>query len=159
MYAAFVDASNAVLACLRDLKIEGMRDPLSKRPCMFFQRNDPTVLSHSHAEKLLRRTPDVVILPNDHRSDYRDGNAQNNAGEAPMSNLWKDVLSVIEFSRSGMVAPPPEIYGVTEYKATEPEYFAIGPDGADANIVVDPSTTSQDVPPSGQAKSEQDPGR
>ncbi|KAF9235728.1 hypothetical protein BU15DRAFT_77755 [Melanogaster broomeanus] len=53
-----------------------------------------------------------------------------------MSNLWKDVL---------------------KYKATEPEYFAIGPDGADANIVVDPSTTSQDVPPSGQAKSEQDP--
>ncbi|KAF9245407.1 hypothetical protein BU15DRAFT_59005 [Melanogaster broomeanus] len=137
MYAAFVDASNAVLACLRDLKIEGMRDPLSKRSACFssetIRRFYLTAMPKSCY--VAPRTLSSFLTIIDPTTGM--GMHRTTPGRLPCRTCGRTCFSVIEFSRSGMVAPPPEIYCVTEYKATEPEYFAIGPDGADANIVVD----------------------
>ncbi|KAF9245420.1 hypothetical protein BU15DRAFT_71172 [Melanogaster broomeanus] len=136
LYAPFVEASNIALACLNDLKIDGMREHGSDQVQMFFQRNDPNVIPQDHAGHTSGRKPDVVALPFVNDSDYfeeaRLGHWDDHVGsldaQAPMAIPWKDVLSVFEFKRGSSMNPPPKTYTLSQYKAPKRKFLKIGKD-------------------------------
>ncbi|KAG1899990.1 uncharacterized protein F5891DRAFT_336077 [Suillus fuscotomentosus] len=125
-YSPFIEATNIALACLEEIKIDGMRAPVSTVD-MICQQNE-TVTSI--------RKPDIVTLPlssacasfqdnngsekgkqkgkqkadqeDDHQDDQKDdtkagqkrkAHMVKNAKSNPKNLPWKDVLACIEFKR------------------------------------------------------------
>lgn len=90
---------------------------------MFFERNDPKYLEQNHSGKKSRRKPDVIILP------FTD--------QAP-SRSWKDVLSVVEFKRSGDIKLPPTKYSLGNYQPPKREFLLANVHESDFNTVDEP---------------------
>ncbi|KAF9218700.1 hypothetical protein BS17DRAFT_790905, partial [Gyrodon lividus] len=159
MYAPFVNASNAALARLRDLEVDQMKGPGMEEGGMFFQRNDPRVLSQPHRGVVTRRKPDVVILPFEHKlndsvndkdtqltSTSWDEYVKQQAAKKPQRPAsWRDVLGVIEFKRSGRMQEAPMTYNSSAYQVPTPEFLLITPDGIDAHTVA-PTTEGPPAP-------------
>ncbi|KAF9218454.1 hypothetical protein BS17DRAFT_811680 [Gyrodon lividus] len=149
MYAPFVNASNPALARLRDLEVDQMKGPGMEEGGMFFQRNDPRVLSQPHRGVVTRRKPDV-ILPFEHKLHHSvndkdtqltstswDEYVKQQAAKKPQRPAaWRDVLGVIEFKRSGRMQEAPMTYNPSAYQVPTPELLLITPDGIDAHTVV-----------------------
>ncbi|KAG2096095.1 uncharacterized protein F5147DRAFT_641750 [Suillus discolor] len=60
-YGPFIDATNIGLACLEEIKIDGMRAPVSAVDMIFQQNDMPMYQTHQTARSI--RKPDIVILP------------------------------------------------------------------------------------------------
>ncbi|KAG2096094.1 uncharacterized protein F5147DRAFT_656706 [Suillus discolor] len=60
-YGPFIDATNIALACLEEVKIDGMRAPVSTVDMIFQQNDMPMYQTHQTVRST--RKPDVVILP------------------------------------------------------------------------------------------------
>ncbi|KAI6000205.1 hypothetical protein F5J12DRAFT_745254 [Pisolithus orientalis] len=127
LYQSFVLASNTALAHLQSLEIVGMRKTESAEVQIFFQRNDPGVISH-----ISERKPDIVVIPfaNTGASDLGDHVSTIGPGKAPTATSWKDVLGVFKFKRSkSVMSSPPAKYIVSGYRASKPKFLEIGKDG------------------------------
>ncbi|KAF9236764.1 hypothetical protein BU15DRAFT_76590 [Melanogaster broomeanus] len=103
------------LTCLKDLKIDGMREDGIHEVQMFFQRSDRSIISQGHSGHTSRRKPDVIILPfepirGSRRYSWKD-HIKKRATKKSTTTHWNDVLSVLEFKRSrNKMAPPPKSY-------------------------------------------------
>ncbi|KAI6000199.1 hypothetical protein F5J12DRAFT_914380 [Pisolithus orientalis] len=145
LYQPFVQASNTALAHLQSLEIVGMRKKESAEVQMFFQRNDPKVISQYHEGHFSKRKPDIVAIPfakgpqhstETALSGWRDHVSTIGPGKAPTASSWKDVLGVFEFKRcKSKMTPPPNIYVVSEYRASKPMFLQIGKDGNETEAV------------------------
>ncbi|KAI5994257.1 hypothetical protein F5J12DRAFT_416820 [Pisolithus orientalis] len=127
LYQPFVQASNTALAYLRELDIVGMRKGESAEVQMFFQRNDPEVISH-----ISKRKPDIVVIPfaRTGASDWGDHVSTIGPGKAPTASSWKDVLGVFEFKRpKSAMSSPPAKYIVSDYRPSNPKFLKSGKDG------------------------------
>ncbi|KAF9225596.1 hypothetical protein BS17DRAFT_765428 [Gyrodon lividus] len=158
MYAPFVNASNPALARLRDLEADQMKGPGMEEGGMFFQRNDPRVLSQPHRGVVTRHKPDVVILPFEHKLNHSvndkdtqltstswDEYVKQQAAKKPQRPAsWRDVLGVIEFKRSGSMQEAPMTYNPSAYQVPTPEFLLITPDGIDAQTIA-PAPESNSV--------------
>ncbi|KAG2125371.1 hypothetical protein DEU56DRAFT_892567 [Suillus clintonianus] len=132
-YAPFIKVTNIALACLEEIKVDGMR-PVVSAVDMICQQNDmPMFQSHQKEESL--RKPDVVFLPS-HSSlaafPQYDGliggeHGVTNATAKPEKNLrWEDVLACIEFKRKpNKLNPRPSSYKVGDHLPTKPEYLRV----------------------------------
>ncbi|KAI5994252.1 hypothetical protein F5J12DRAFT_416803 [Pisolithus orientalis] len=141
LYQPFVQASNTALAYLRELDIVGMRKGESAEVQIFFQRNDPKVISQRHAGHTSQRKPDIIAIPftkgpqcstETAPSGWGDHVSTIGPGKAPTASLWKDVLGVFEFKRSKSkkkMTAPPQKYGVSVYRPSKPMFLEIGKDG------------------------------
>ncbi|KAG2096090.1 uncharacterized protein F5147DRAFT_641739 [Suillus discolor] len=70
-YGPFIDATNIALACLEEIKIDGMRAPVSTVDMIFQQNDMPMYQTHQKVKST--RKPDVVILPlNSARASFED---------------------------------------------------------------------------------------
>ncbi|KAG2107959.1 uncharacterized protein F5147DRAFT_837161 [Suillus discolor] len=126
-YSPFIEATNIALACLEEIKIDGMRAPVFTVDMIFQQNDMPMYQTHQTVRST--RKPDVVILPlnsacapfedekgkqKSKQKDDEKGNTKHdeehdmkrkahmakNAKEKPPAPLhWKDVLACIEFKR------------------------------------------------------------
>ncbi|KIN94639.1 hypothetical protein M404DRAFT_1008200, partial [Pisolithus tinctorius Marx 270] len=104
-----------------------MHEEESKEVQMFFQEHN------------LRHEPDIIILPfvNDSKyfTDARLGSWDEHVltigqDKTPTASSWKDVLGVFELKRSKLeMRPPPKVYFVSKYQASEPKFLRIGKDG------------------------------
>ncbi|KAG6374516.1 hypothetical protein JVT61DRAFT_4562 [Boletus reticuloceps] len=144
MYEPFVDVSMAALESLRDLKVDGMRDPIAESD-ITFQRNDRKPITQHHGQATSYLEPDVVLILSKRRSDRseeptNDGthasNRPNGSKKKP-GVCWQDVLSVVEFKRS-------------RKKMEGPRSECIVSPTPDA---VDPATGLYYIPPSCQSTS------
>ena len=106
LYAPFVKLSDAALGCLKLLEIEGMRKPIED---IFFQQNDPNYLIQFHNGMKSTRKPDVIIL--------------QPIAKDPKNLHWGDILSVIEFKRSGTMERPPTEYFSGPYQPPEQQFL------------------------------------
>ncbi|KAG2096083.1 uncharacterized protein F5147DRAFT_393285 [Suillus discolor] len=152
-YGPFIRATNIALACLEEIKIDGMRAPVPTVD-MICQQNDMP-MHQMHQSKKSTRKPDLVILPlssacapfqdetggkkgtqkNDGKDDEqrkkkRKAHMDTNATAKPKNLPWKDVLACIEFKRKitgrtkGIKAPPSS-YPLTDYAPSKPEYLPV----------------------------------
>ncbi|KAG1903595.1 uncharacterized protein F5891DRAFT_1210137 [Suillus fuscotomentosus] len=128
-YGPFIRATNIALACLAEIKGDGMGAPVPAVD-MICQQNDMP-MHQTHQTKKSTRKPDLVILPldstcapfqdeksgkkgeqkvekddgkNDEKNDEkrkkkRRAHMDTNATTKPKNLLWKDVLACIEFKR------------------------------------------------------------
>ncbi|KAG0699023.1 hypothetical protein DFH29DRAFT_68633 [Suillus ampliporus] len=154
-YEPFIKATNATLACLQGIKVDGMR-AVSLDPNIVCQLNDKQMFQVHQNERSDRR-PDVVILPvQSSRNAFPPddmGDAEHtvrNAWQKPeKSLLWKDVLASIEFKRKAKrLSGPPSSYSVQAYTATDPDYLPVetaAPDGP-ATAAAGPSQTQAQHP-------------
>ncbi|KAG1730075.1 hypothetical protein EDB19DRAFT_1391181 [Suillus lakei] len=146
-YAPFIEATNIALACLQEVKVDGMRAPVPAVD-MICQQNDMPMYQHHQSVKSTRK-PDCVILPlnsayaafedeKDYEKDdmkhdtKRKAQMVKNAMAKPPAPLpWEDVLACIEFKRKppgkkqGIKPPLPSSYGVKDYVPTKPEYLPV----------------------------------
>ncbi|KAG1759900.1 hypothetical protein EDD22DRAFT_1051861 [Suillus occidentalis] len=60
-YGSFTNATNIALACLADIKVDGMRDPVPAVDMVCQQNNRPTDRKHQ-MEKFMQQ-PDIVLIP------------------------------------------------------------------------------------------------
>ncbi|KAG2096097.1 uncharacterized protein F5147DRAFT_778460 [Suillus discolor] len=60
-YGPFIDATNIAIACLQEIKMDGMRAPVSAVDMIFQQNDMPMYQTHQKAKST--RKPDIVILP------------------------------------------------------------------------------------------------
>ncbi|KAG2075856.1 hypothetical protein BDR04DRAFT_1068788 [Suillus decipiens] len=125
-YSPFIKATNIALACLEEIKVDGMRAPVSAVDIICQQNDMPMHQTHQTAKSI--RKPDLVILPlnsacapfedvkgskkggqkdnvkddkkDDTRHDTkRKAHMDTNAMAKPKNLPWKDVLACIEFKR------------------------------------------------------------
>ena len=157
MYRPFVDASAAALDALRNLKIEGMRDPAAEVD-MRFHISDAAVDHQNHhagGEEPVRK-PGVIILPSMkkfevakdfHREDGEWNKAAEDYNDAKLPE-WKDMIGVVEFKRrlGKCIDASPDKYDVLPYKPIKPE-FSTNSDESDTNVD-DPMVGLLDGPPS-----------
>ncbi|KAG1730088.1 hypothetical protein EDB19DRAFT_2012287 [Suillus lakei] len=146
-HAPFIEATNIALACLQEIKVDGMRAPVPAVD-MICQQNDMPMYQHHQSVKSTRK-PDCVILPlnsayaafedeKDYEKDdmkhdtKRKAQMVKNAMAKPPAPLpWEDVLACIEFKRKppgkkqGIKPPLPSSYGVKDYVPTKPEYLPV----------------------------------
>ncbi|KAG0699553.1 hypothetical protein DFH29DRAFT_1014269 [Suillus ampliporus] len=132
-YKPFINATNIAMACLKDIKVDGMR-AASPKVDIICQLNDKNMVQN-HQNVPSTRKPDVVILPFQSSLDAfphdRMGPSEHmlrNATEKPIESLlWKDVLASVEFKRkSKRLAAPPSSYTVKDYVPPKPEYLPVG---------------------------------
>ena len=142
-YAPFVKATNIALACLEEIKVDGMR-AASVNVDMICQKNDWPLLQDHQGEQSTRK-PDVVILPwkklHDDKPVAETNHRVIKATMAPEARLlWQNVLALIEFKRhTKQPSPPPLSYKVKDYIPTKPEYRRVEPPVPDA-----PATATAD---------------
>ncbi|KAG2097714.1 uncharacterized protein F5147DRAFT_816386 [Suillus discolor] len=152
-YGPFIRATNVALACLEEIKVDGMRAPVSAVDIICQQNDMPMHQTHQTAESI--RKPDLVILPlnsacvpfqdekggekgkeedeqedDDQRKRKRKAHMDTNATEKPKNLPWKDVLACIEFKRKTPgrtkgIDSPPCSYTVKDYVPTKPEYLPV----------------------------------
>lgn len=119
MYRPFVDMSTTALKYLRDLAVDGMREVASEVD-IAFKVSDKTAITQNHGRRVSTRKPDVIIIPSRRDLDgckedttkasmteKADGEQETNQGKV----CWQDVLSIVEFKRSGEMgtaSPPTE---------------------------------------------------
>ncbi|KAG0699555.1 hypothetical protein DFH29DRAFT_1070617 [Suillus ampliporus] len=131
-YEPFIQVTNIALACLADIKVDGMR-AASAKVDILCQLNDKEICQE-HQDKKSRRKPDVVILPfqsslkafpNDGNDDARHRfETAAKPTEEPL--LWTDVLASIEFKRKSKVLARPRFsYTVKNYVYTKPDYLRL----------------------------------
>ncbi|KAG2149147.1 uncharacterized protein EDB93DRAFT_1337111 [Suillus bovinus] len=126
-YSPFIQATNIALACLEEIKVDGMDAPATTVDMICQQNDMPMYQTHKTLTSV--RKPDVVMIPlnsarasfedekdgkkgdqkakqrADHKDDTKDGQERNdhmvkNAMEKPRTPLfWKDILGSIEFKR------------------------------------------------------------
>ncbi|KAG2051452.1 hypothetical protein BDR06DRAFT_589387 [Suillus hirtellus] len=145
-YSPFIDATNIALVCLKEIKIDGMRAPVSTVDMIFQQNDMPMYQTHQKAKSI--RKPNVVILPlnsacalfedekggkkGKQKDKRKDGQKRNdhmvkNAKAKPKNLPWKDVLACIEFKRKTKdIKSPPSSYIVTDHIPTKPEHLPVG---------------------------------
>ncbi|KAG1805969.1 uncharacterized protein BJ212DRAFT_796838 [Suillus subaureus] len=149
LYAPFIEATNIALACLEDIKVDGMRAPVPAVD-MICQQNDMPMYQNHQTVKSARK-PDLVFLPlnsacapledekggkkgkqkDDGKDDEkRKAHMVKNAMAKPPAPLpWKDVLACIEFKRKTgrkkSIKPPQSSYKVNDYVPTKPEYLPV----------------------------------
>ncbi|KAG1754740.1 uncharacterized protein EDB91DRAFT_1076846 [Suillus paluster] len=139
-YEPFITATNIALACLDNIKIEGMR-ATSGKPDIVLQMND-IEMTQSHQNTTLQQRPDVVILPLQSSLDaFQDGDIfgdaehilKNTIKEPKAKLLWKNVLALIEFKRKmKKYLRVPSSYDVKSYVPTKPEYLGVETPATDA---------------------------
>ncbi|KAG2352680.1 hypothetical protein BDR07DRAFT_1615549 [Suillus spraguei] len=151
-YSPFIEATNIALACLREIKIDGMRAPVSAVD-IICQMNDMPMYQNHQTVKSTRK-PDGVILPlnsacapfEDEKDDKHEDNkkdderddtkrkvhmAKNAMAKPPAPLPWEDVLACIEFKRKppgkkqGIKPPLLSSYNVKDYVPTKPEYLPV----------------------------------
>ncbi|KAG6370237.1 hypothetical protein JVT61DRAFT_12393 [Boletus reticuloceps] len=154
MYDPFIDVSMAALESLRDLKVEGMRDYVAESD-ITFQRNDQKSITQNHGQATSYLKPDVVLIPSTRRSDrsaseeLKNGTRARNRpkGSKEKPGLrWQDVLSVVEFKRSGKTMKGPR----SEYAVSPTVDLATELSSCDIPLVTE---LSCDISPSGQSTS------
>ncbi|KAG2149133.1 uncharacterized protein EDB93DRAFT_362687 [Suillus bovinus] len=126
-YSPFIQATNIALACLEEIKVDGMDAPATTVDMICQQNDMPMYQTHKTLTSV--RKPDVVMIPlnnarasfedekggkkgdqkakqrADHKDDTKDGQERKdhmvkNAMEKPRTPLfWKDILGSIEFKR------------------------------------------------------------
>ncbi|KAG2071116.1 hypothetical protein BDR04DRAFT_523485 [Suillus decipiens] len=144
-YGPFIRATNIALACLGEIKVEGMGAPVPAVDIVC-QQNDMSIhQTHQTAKSIWK--PDLVILPlnsacasfekkqkrenkDDEKGDKKcNAHMDTNPTAKPENLLWKDVLAYIEFKRkmSGItkVQSPFSSYKVEDYVPTKPEYLLV----------------------------------
>ncbi|KAG1787721.1 uncharacterized protein HD556DRAFT_1448401 [Suillus plorans] len=149
----FIRATNIALACLEEIKVDGMRAPVSAVDMICQQNDMPMHQTHQTAESI--RKPYLVILPlNSACAPFQDekggkkgkeeeeqeedekckrkrkAHMDTNAMAKPKNLPWKDVLVCIEFKRkmpgrTKGIDPPPCSYIVKDYVPTKPEYLPV----------------------------------
>ncbi|KAG1765950.1 hypothetical protein EDD22DRAFT_845191 [Suillus occidentalis] len=116
-YSPCIEATNIALACLEDVKVDGMGDPV------------PAVNMTS-----TRRTENDTAVDdeeNDERcKNKRKARLDTNAAGKPKKILWKDVLACPEFKRKTLgrtkgITSPPSSYTATDHVPTQPEYLLV----------------------------------
>ncbi|KAG0696690.1 hypothetical protein DFH29DRAFT_1082776 [Suillus ampliporus] len=134
-YEPFIKAANIALACLGDIKVDGMRAASSNVDIMC-QFNDKQISQH-HQDQESKRKPDVVILPSQSSVKAFPNEGSNDARhrvetaakspEEPL--LWKDVLASIEFKRKAktLSRPPSFIHSEKTAAPDGPAVTASGP--------------------------------
>ncbi|KAG1803457.1 hypothetical protein EV424DRAFT_1647590 [Suillus variegatus] len=153
-YGPFIRTTNTALACLEEIKVDGMRVPVSAVDMICQQNDMPMHQTHQTAESL--RKPYLVILPlnsacapfqdekggekgkeedeqeeDEKRKRKRKAHMDTNATAKPKNLPWKDVLACIELKRKTPgrtkgIDPPPCSYIVKDYVPTKPEYLPVG---------------------------------
>ncbi|KAG1804415.1 uncharacterized protein BJ212DRAFT_1486696 [Suillus subaureus] len=143
-YGPFIRATNIALACLEEIKVDGMDAPVPAVDMICQQNDMPMHQTHQTAKSI--RKPDLVILPlnsacapfekkkkKDKNKDdkKRKAHMDTNATAKPKNLLWQDILACIEFKRKtpgrkkGIQPPPPSSYKVEDYVPTKPEYLPV----------------------------------
>ncbi|KAG2087331.1 hypothetical protein BD769DRAFT_1617619 [Suillus cothurnatus] len=152
-YGPFIRATNIALACLEEIKVDGMRTPVPAVDMICQQNDMPMHQNHQTAKSI--RKPDLVILPlnsacapfqeekggkkgkqrddekdDEKRKKKRKAHMDANATAKPKNLPWKDILACIEFKRKTPgktkgINPPPPSYTVTDYVPTKPEYLPV----------------------------------
>ncbi|KAG1779616.1 hypothetical protein EV702DRAFT_1194993 [Suillus placidus] len=130
-YSPFITATNIALACLREIKVDGMPVAASAVD-MICQKNDFPIFQ-SHQKEKSTRKPDLVFLPLKTLGDKVDADHRvKDATTKPKDRvLWKDVLACIEFKRKSPkgrtegVDLPPTSHKVKNYVPTKPEYLPL----------------------------------
>ncbi|KAG1784951.1 uncharacterized protein HD556DRAFT_1451260 [Suillus plorans] len=142
-YGPFIEATNIALACLEEIKVDGMRAPVPAVD-MICQQNDMPMYQN-HQDMKSTRKPDCVILPlksacapfEDEKSgkqgkQKRKAHMVKNAMSKPPASLpWEDILACIEFKRKtagrkqGIQPLPPSLYHVKDHVPTKPEYLPV----------------------------------
>ncbi|KAG0699558.1 hypothetical protein DFH29DRAFT_42328 [Suillus ampliporus] len=152
-YEPFVKATNIAMACLKDIKVNGMRaaSPMVDIIC---QLNDKDMFQ-DHQNVPSTRKPNVVVLPfqSSHNVFPLDSmeppeHMLMNATEKPKESLlWKDVLASIEFKRkSKRLAAPPSSYTVKDYVPPKPQYLPV------ASVAPEDPATAASGPSQTQSK-------
>ncbi|KAG6378006.1 hypothetical protein JVT61DRAFT_14804 [Boletus reticuloceps] len=153
MYDPFIDVSMAALESLRDLKVEGMRDYVAESD-ITFQRNDQKSIPQNHGQATSYLKPDVDLIPSTRRSDrsaseeLKNGTRARNRpkGSKKPGLRWQDVLSVVEFKRSGKTMEGPR----SEYAVSPMVDLAMELSSCDIPLATE---LLCDIPPSGQSTS------
>ena len=150
-YAPFVEATNIALACLEEIKVDGMR-AAARKVNMICQKNDLNMVQ-DHQGKESTRKPDVVILPwekayDDDTVSETDHKVIKSAKTPTTRPVWQDVLALIEFKRRTNRPSPPPSYEVKDYIPTKPEYRRVQPPEPDTPATAAAPDSSQI--PSGQ---------
>jgi hypothetical protein len=152
-YGPFIRATNIALACLEEIKVDGMRTPVPAVDMICQQNDMPMHQNHQTAKSI--RKPDLVILPlnsacapfqeekggkkgkqrddekdDEKRKKKRKAHMDANATAKPKNLPWKDILACIEFKRKTPgrtkgINPPPPSYTATDYVPTKPEYLPV----------------------------------
>jgi hypothetical protein len=148
-YGPFIEATNIALACLAEIKVDGMRASVPTVD-MICQQNDMPIYQNHQTVKSIRK-PDLVFLPlnsacasfEDEKDDKkgtqrgtqkddeeRKAHMVKNAMARPPAPLpWKDVLACIEFKRKTdrkkPIKPPHCSHKVDDHVPTKPEYLPV----------------------------------
>ncbi|KAG1774429.1 hypothetical protein EV702DRAFT_535694 [Suillus placidus] len=150
-YGPFIRATNIALACLEEIKVDGMGAPVPAVDMICQQNDMPMHQTHQTVRSI--RKPDLVILPlnsacapfekhqqkdankaeekaDENRNKKRKAHMDTKTTAKPKNVLWQDVLACIELKRktSGRkkgIQPPPSSYKVEAYVPTKPEYLPV----------------------------------
>ncbi|KAG2114188.1 uncharacterized protein F5147DRAFT_607426 [Suillus discolor] len=144
-YGPFIEATNIALACLEEIKVDGMRAPVPAVDMICQQNDMPMYQNHQFVKST--RKPDCVILPlksacapfEDEKGgkqgkQKRKAHMVKNAMSKPPASEslpWKDILACIEFKRKtagrkqGIKPLPPSSYHVKDHVPTKPEYLPV----------------------------------
>ncbi|KAG2032589.1 hypothetical protein BDR03DRAFT_903550 [Suillus americanus] len=144
-YGPFIEATNIALACLQEIKVDGMGAPVPMIN-MICQQNDMPMYQNHQTVKSTRK-PDVVFLPlNSACASFEDDKCgkkgeqkddekrkahmvKNAMAKPPAPLPWKDVLACIEFKRKTdrktPIKPPHSSCKVNDYVPTKPEYLPV----------------------------------
>ncbi|KAG1855233.1 hypothetical protein F4604DRAFT_2042436 [Suillus subluteus] len=125
-YSPFIRATNIALACLEEIKVDGMRAPVPAVDMICQQNDMPMHQNHQTAKST--RKPDLVILPinsacapfKDEKGKQKDDEKCKKKRKAHMDTTtakpkylpWKGILACIEFKRKTPgrtkgINPPP----------------------------------------------------
>ncbi|KAG2028775.1 hypothetical protein BDR03DRAFT_1063570 [Suillus americanus] len=101
-HSPFIRATDIALACLEEIKVDGMRAPV----------------------------PAVDMIYDETRKKKRKVQMDTNATAKPKNLPWKDILACIEFKRKTPgrtkgINPQPPSYTLTGYVPTKPEYLQV----------------------------------
>ncbi|KAG2035198.1 hypothetical protein BDR03DRAFT_1012715 [Suillus americanus] len=148
-YGPFIEATNIALACLQEIKVDGMRAPVPAVD-MICQQNDMPMYQNHQTVKSTRK-PEVVFLhlnsacapfedekggkKGKQKDVEKDGDerkahmVKNAMAKRPAPLPWEDVLACIEFKRKTdrkkPIKPPHSSYEVNDYVPTKPEYLPV----------------------------------
>ncbi|KAG1826388.1 hypothetical protein DFJ58DRAFT_751139 [Suillus subalutaceus] len=133
-YGPFIRATNIALACLEEIKVDGMGAPVPAVDMICQQNDMPMHQTHQTAKSI--RKPDLVILPlnsacapfekkkkkNKNKDDEKDDKKRNKKRKAHMDT---NATRKTPGRKKGIQPPLPSSYKVEDYVPTKPEYLPV----------------------------------
>ncbi|KAG9310654.1 hypothetical protein JVU11DRAFT_9234 [Chiua virens] len=110
LYPAFVGAANTALACLRDLKIDGLCDPSNEFSDQLVFHVNGREMQAVHLGEFSIRKPDIVLVSSADvpRKSDETSDIATIARKPPTENFnWRSVRTVVEFKLAKIKPPPP----------------------------------------------------